>query len=140
MCVVINLLLVTEKHQSLYQGRPPCLRESGTDLPLDFLDNYEELELFTPISYTLSQNHPNSPGYMMTSFVEACKLSVILDRILHSLYAENSGLRSPDELLHDARSLHVHLENWRKALPPHADPFHLERNNIIPLPNILSLL
>ncbi|KAK9481920.1 fungal-specific transcription factor domain-containing protein [Lipomyces starkeyi] len=130
---------VTDKIQSLYQGRPACLRETGTNLPMNILDNYEELELFAPLSYTETQSHPSSPGYMTTSFIEACKLSIILDRILLSLYSENSGSRSPDELFHDSRSVHAELENWRKDLPQHVDIFHLELINIIPLPNMLAL-
>ncbi|KAK9486439.1 fungal-specific transcription factor domain-containing protein [Lipomyces starkeyi] len=131
---------VTDKNQSLYQGRPACLRETGTNLPMNILDNYEELELFTPISYTETQSHPSSPGYMTTSFIEACKLSIILDRILVSLHSENSGSRSADELFHDSRSVHAELENWRKDLPQNVDIFHLELINIIPLPNMLALL
>ncbi|KAH8805191.1 fungal-specific transcription factor domain-containing protein [Xylogone sp. PMI_703] len=131
---------VVDKHHSLYQGRPACLRETDTELPLSFLDNYEELELFTLLSYTDRQDYPSLPSYAMTSFIEACKLSVILDKILLGIYSEKSKSRTADELYHDSRSLHTELTNWREALPHSVDPFHLERTNSTPLPNMLALL
>jgi hypothetical protein len=134
------VLLVIDKLQSLYQGRPFCLQECGTNLPTTFLDEHEELELFDPLSYTELAKYPMSPGYSISTFTETCKLSIILERILQCLYTEKSGSKDPDDLLHESNSLQAELGNWRKSLPHH---LYLKPSNPIiktPLPHTLSLL
>ncbi|KAE8447533.1 hypothetical protein EG329_010663 [Mollisiaceae sp. DMI_Dod_QoI] len=131
---------VIDKHQSLYQGRPACLRESGSNLPMIFLDEHEELELFNTLSYTELENHPKSPVYSISSFTEVCKLSIILDRILLSLYSEKSGSKTSDDLLHESESLRAELENWRKSLPRHLDMNLSGLLDKTPLPHSLCLL
>ncbi|CZR54255.1 related to pathway-specific regulatory protein nit-4 [Phialocephala subalpina] len=106
---------VIDKLQSLYQGRPSCLRESDTNVALIFLDEHEELELFDPLSYAELERSPMSPG-------------------------EKSGSRNPDDLLHESKSLHAELENWRKSLPPHLDLDPSDPVTKVPLPHMLALL
>jgi hypothetical protein len=44
-----------------------------------------------------------------------------MDKILSSIYAENSGEKNSVRLLDIAHSLHGELEQWRSALPEHLD-------------------
>ena len=83
-----DMVIVIDKYQSLYQGRPPCLRELGTNLPMTFLDEHEEVELFNPLSFTKLATHAMMPVYSISTFTETCKLSIILDKILLSFYTE----------------------------------------------------
>jgi len=131
---------VIDKLQSLYQGRPACLHEFNTNLPLSFFDKYEELELFDALSYTDSGKHFISPVYSISTFTESCKLSIILDRILMSLYTEKSGARNSGELLLESQTLQGDLEDWRKSLPPHLDFNFSTDFKSTPLPHTLALL
>jgi len=131
---------VIDKLQSLYQGRPAYLHEFATNLPISFLDDHEELELFDPLSYTESGKSFMSPVYSISTFTESCKLTTILDKILMSLYAEKSGRRDPGTLLRESQNLQRDLENWRKSLPPHLDVNLSSTVRSIPLPHTLSLL
>lgn len=132
---------VVDKLQSLYQGRPTRLHESDTNLPMAFMDKHEELELFSPLSYTENSNSPVSPVYSISIFKELCKLSIILDKILLSNYAENSGSRDPVAWIKERDLLHSALENWRHAFPQHLDvETAVSTNKDLPLPHILSLL
>lgn len=128
-----------DKLQSLYQGRPVCLRESNTNLSMTFLDEYEELELFNSLSYTEVSSYPLSPVYTMSTFTESCKLSIILDRILRSFYTEKIETRSSDVLLQECKSLQTQLQGWQKSVPYHLilTPSNLAAKN--QLPHILSL-
>lgn len=128
---------VTDKFQSLYQGRPCCLPISGTNLTMKYLDDHDELELFDSLSYTELTNLPMSPAYSISCFTETCKLSIILDSILQHFYTEKSGSRNSDNLLDKAKSLHAELESWRKSLAPHLD---FKVHETTPLPHTLSLL
>jgi hypothetical protein len=131
---------VLDKLQSLYQGRPARLYESGTNLPMEFLDKHEELELFNPLSYTELSKYPMSPVYSISVFVETCKLSVILDKILLSLYAEKSMIKLSSDLLQARISLHSEIEKWRNSLPQHLDIKFSDTVAKVSLPNTLTLL
>lgn len=125
--------------QSLYQGRPATLRNHATHVQLSILDDHEELELFNPLSYTETSNLPMSPAYSLSIFMEFCRLSLILDKILMSLYSEESASRDPNDLLNEANVLHMKLQDWRKDLPPHLDL--LASNSVkTSLPHSLALL
>ena len=134
---ISDAILVIDKLQSLYQGRLATLRESSINLPITFLDQHEELELFNPLSYTEISDHPTLPVYSISTFTWSCKLSMILDRILQNVYAEKSTSRNPDDLIHDARLLHAELEQWQISLPSYMD---YKSSHAATLPHTLSLM
>lgn len=105
--------------QSIYQGRPARLREADANVPILFLDDYEELEQFNSLSYSRTEIQPSFPTRSVSVFEQLCKLSIIMDRIISGIYAENCKMRASDEILSTARSLHGDLERWRNALPEH---------------------
>ncbi|KAF7590606.1 hypothetical protein BBP40_002643 [Aspergillus hancockii] len=86
---------VVDQIQSLYQGRPPSLQGADTNVPLTFLDRYEELEHWTPFAYSgkLNSRYPGSPAYSMSTFADLCKLSMVLNGILNKVYSEKSAKR-----------------------------------------------
>ncbi|OAA58925.1 Transcription factor [Niveomyces insectorum RCEF 264] len=114
---------VVDKIQSLYQGRPVSLQEIETSVPLAFNDEYEELEHWRPFAYagagTVAREYPGSPAYSVSCFTELCRLSLIMNRILNSVYAERSLKKRPEELAEDLKRLHADLESWKAKLPPH---------------------
>ncbi|KAI4622321.1 hypothetical protein J4E83_005063 [Alternaria metachromatica] len=81
---------VVDKIQSLYQGRPVSMTD--TLVPTKFLDTYEELEHWTPFSYSTQPDavYLGSPAYSISTFRHLCQLSVILSDILSTIYTERS--------------------------------------------------
>lgn len=83
------------------------------------MDDYEELDQFTSLSYAREDFAMSFTTRSISVFEQLCKLSIIMDRILSGIYAENCNSKSTSELLNTARSLHEDLEYWRKSLPEH---------------------
>ncbi|KAK9482642.1 nitrogen assimilation transcription factor nirA [Lipomyces starkeyi] len=86
---------VKDKVQSLYQGMPARLREIDTNVPLTFLDEYEELEQFNTLSHADEKDHPGFPLHSISTFKEECRLGIIMDRIIGCLYSEKSQQEIP---------------------------------------------
>ncbi|KAF2644935.1 hypothetical protein P280DRAFT_390513 [Massarina eburnea CBS 473.64] len=137
---------VLDKIQSIYQGRPPRLRDADCRVPLLFVDEYEEFEPFDPVGYSGWLEGEGQPIHGVSTFEELCKLCIIADRILCTVYAETSHERDPKELLDSARLLHNELRQWRRNLPPHlsiqmSPSGYLDRHNgCVALPHTLCLL
>lgn len=131
--------IVIDKLQSLYQGRPAALRNQVTNAQLTIVDDHEELELFDSLSYT-ERTLPISPAYTLSTFIATCKLSLIMDKILMTLYSENSSSRDPAMLLQECKSLHIELEEWREALPQNLEFKSSSPVSKTPLPHTLALL
>ncbi|OKL62290.1 hypothetical protein UA08_02308 [Talaromyces atroroseus] len=112
---------VQDKVQALYQGRPARLRWSDVNVPISFLDDYEELEQFSALSYSAVDVPTGFSTRSVSIFEQLCKLSIIMDKILSSIYGENFGEKNVTTLLSIAQSLHSELEHWRKGLPEHLD-------------------
>ncbi|PCG92683.1 Transcription factor [Penicillium occitanis (nom. inval.)] len=131
---------VQDKVQSIYQGRPSRLREQDVNVPISFMDDYEELDQFTSLSYAREEILMSFPTRSVSVFEQLCKLSLIMDRILSGIYAENCSSKSTSYLLNTARSLHQDLEDWRKALPEHLN-MNFDSSSHPPLtPHALSLM
>lgn len=104
------------------------------------MDDYEELDQFTSLSYAREEILMSFPTRSVSVFEQLCKLSLIMDRILSGIYAENCGSKSTSHLLSTARSLHQDLEDWRKALPEHLN-MNFDNSSNPPLtPHALSLM
>lgn len=138
---IAKTLPVVDKMQSLYQGRPVSLQYFDAKVPLTFLDTYEEFEHWVPFAYVDSApSYPGSPAYSVSTFTELCKLSVIMNKILNTMYSEEGRKRPSLELVGEQRSLHTEIRTWRHALPNHLDFDLLASNSPAPPPHVLSLL
>lgn len=127
--------------QSLYQGRPISLQHFDARVPLTFLDTYEEFEHWVPFAYLDSAvTYPGSPAYSVSTFTELCKLSVIMNKILNTMYTEEGRKRPPLELVHEQKALHTKIQTWRKALPNHLNFEPSMIASTAPPPHVLSLL
>ena len=104
--------------QSIYQGRTARLRSTDCGVPIEFLDEFEELEPFDPVGYS-GLSSLGEPTHSVSTFEQLCNLSLMTDRILSSLYAETSLETDPGALLQISQSLHADLMRWRESLPVH---------------------
>jgi len=130
---------VVDKIQSLYQGRPASIQETDTRVPITFLDRYEELEQWAPFAFRETQSYASSPAYSVTTFVELCKLCLIMNRIMNKVYTENSATTDPDKAVEDLNALHSELTAWRNGLPIHL-AWSPGSKAACPPPHVLSLL
>ena len=130
---------VVDKIQSLYQGRPVSLQHCDTRVSLSFLDHYEELEPWQPFAYSDTQSYSGSPGYSVSTFIQLCKLSLVLNEILNKVYSERSSNRSPHDLIASLNTLDGQLKEWYDALPDHLR-FNAHATKVVPPPHVLSLL
>ena len=128
-----------DKIQSLYQGRPVSLQHCDTRVSLSFLDHYEELEPWQPFAYSDTQSYSGSPGYSVSTFIQLCKLSLVLNEILNKVYSERSSNRSPHDLIASLNTLDGQLKEWYDALPDHLR-FNAHATKVVPPPHVLSLL
>ncbi|KAH7235063.1 fungal-specific transcription factor domain-containing protein [Fusarium solani] len=129
-----------DKVQSIYQGRPARLREADNRVPIQFLDEYEELEEFNTNTYSEHPTQMGCPTYSVSTFKQLCKLSIIMDRILCNLYSEKSCYRDPQELFDASNALHAELKRWRSEMPAHLLVHLNNPGNSTILPHTLSLL
>jgi hypothetical protein len=149
---------VFDKIHSMYFGRPVTLQETNMRVPIEFLDDYEELEQWTPLEALNQSNldyempaHPGGASYSVTTFSSLCKLSLILARTMNEVYSESSYSpgRDPttDEALETIRGMiviHLSLNRWWTQLPEEIQfepwttgkPLRLDKT---PTPTVLSL-
>ncbi|KAL0937135.1 fungal specific transcription factor domain-containing protein, partial [Colletotrichum truncatum] len=128
-----------DKIQCLYQGRHPCLRMSDTNVPLVFIDDYEELELFPGASFCDPAQPSTSPSYHITTLKSLCRLSIVMERIHNKIYAVSHLTQTSENLCKEALDLQLELEAWRQCLPTHLD-FITYKTKMSPLPYNLSML
>ncbi|OJJ38104.1 hypothetical protein ASPWEDRAFT_310047 [Aspergillus wentii DTO 134E9] len=116
----------TDKSQSLYLGRPPALHQSDSNVSLEFLDSYEELEEWKPYIDPQSQLYDTSvpiyrgrPSYAVSTFQCLLQLSLITETIINALYSTRSAQSSEHVLLESRKSVKAQLEHWRESIPVH---------------------
>jgi hypothetical protein len=145
---------VFDKIHSMYFGRPVTLQETCVRVPIEFLDDYEELEQWTPVEalnhinsdYELPK-HSGGPSFSVTTFSALCKLSIILDRILNGIYAERAysvGSAENSCSVKLMTAMDAHLDQWLAEIPVQiryepwstGEPLSLRGT---PTPTILSL-
>ncbi|KAJ5657503.1 uncharacterized protein N7484_001152 [Penicillium longicatenatum] len=109
-----------DKIQCLYQGRPPLLRYMNFKAPLNFLDDYDELDPFQEITYTPFKRQSVIPSLNVSLLTKLCELSIIIDRILCELYSESQEMsQSQSQIISD--DINSELGRWRRNLPPQLD-------------------
>jgi hypothetical protein len=132
---------VVDKMQSLYQGRPASLRALPGQVPITFMDTFEELEDWHPFAYTSGTSYPGSPSYSVSTFKELCKLCIILHDVLDRMYCEGREKRGAENLVTDLKSLETRLQTWMTDLPDHLniDLRNGEAPKHLPPPHVFSL-
>lgn len=133
-------MTVIDKIHCLYQGRPPHLWDSESNVPVLFLDDFEELEAFSPLSYSASSPQTSLPLHNITVFTKTCELCIIMERLLTNLYTEK---KTHEDQLHPhgrIEALQSDLNAWRKSLPPPLDFRYSDAGARTPAPHVISLL
>lgn len=111
-----------DKVQSIYQGRPARLREADCRVPVQFLDDFEELEQFSTHTFSEIPKLLPYPAYAVSALEQFCKLSITMDRILSGLYTEHCKDRAVGQdqgALQTLQTLRSDLKRWKDEMPAH---------------------
>lgn len=127
--------------QSLYQGRPASLAAPEGQVPITFMDSYEELEYWYPFAYTVGTSYPGSPSFSVSTFQELCKLCIILHDVLDRMYSERKERRSTEDLIQDLNTLETRMQQWKADLPDHLSIALNDKDGTqhLPPPHVFSL-
>jgi Fungal specific transcription factor domain len=89
-----------DKIVSLYLGRMPGFTPSTEDVPLSFMDDYSDKDLWAPYygetpdpATAVAANYPPCPGYVVSCFRHLCKLCVILNDLMQDIYSSSAAAR-----------------------------------------------
>lgn len=134
---------VVDKMQSLYQGRPASLRAVDCQVPLIFLDTYEELEHWSPFAFTNATiTFSGSPSYSVSTFTQLCKLCIILHDVIDIMYCERKTGHDAESLVKGIQTIEPRMQDWMKMLPSHLrlDPSSSGNPQTTLPPHVFSLL
>lgn len=124
-------IFICDKLQSLYLGRPVGLHLRDTRVSRDFLDTFEEKDVF------MSTAPCSSPIYSVSVFRQMCSLSKIMAVIIDRFYVVGATYSNAHSSL---QMVEAALEKWKQNLPPELD-FQVEGENpgSYPAPNVMNL-
>ncbi|KAF1732927.1 Nitrogen assimilation transcription factor nirA [Beauveria bassiana] len=131
---------ILDKIHAIYQGRPARLSGTNISVPILFHDDYDEYEPFQTITFTATPRQLRRPTHSLSTMVELCKLSQIMDKILRELYAEQSQSRTASDILNTSMILHHELKRWRGELPPHLNVRRRGLETAVILPHTLAMV
>ncbi|KAG5760441.1 hypothetical protein H9Q72_011441 [Fusarium xylarioides] len=104
-----------DKTLSLYLGRTPSLPEPPKWDPA--LPEEPETELWPPYPIPddeALQSYQPSPSHLLLCFAYTCKISLIINDILFSIY----GSKRTKDVLDFVHTTRERLHSWRSSLPP----------------------
>ncbi|KIX99822.1 uncharacterized protein Z520_04458 [Fonsecaea multimorphosa CBS 102226] len=146
-----------DKILSLYLGRMPGFTPATEEVPLTFMDDYSDSDLWAPYygetpppELANVPNYPPCPGYVVSCFRQLCKICVILNDLMHSIYSsEAAARREMGEEDHSAEAkaaseapfvrISRDLRDWLISLPPHLRINPDQMPSLAPPVHIMSL-
>ncbi|KIV79701.1 hypothetical protein PV11_07248 [Exophiala sideris] len=149
-----------DKILSLYLGRMPGFTPNTDEVPLTFMDDYSDSDLWSPYygetprpQVANAPNYPPCPGYVVSCFRQLCRLCVILNDVIHNIYSpEAAARREMEEEEHSPETkaanevpfarISRNLRDWLISLPAHlrinpdqmpalAPPVHIMSLNLL---------
>ena len=146
-----------DKIISLYLGRMPAFTPSTEDVPLTFMDDYSDKELWVPYygetptpENATASNYPPVPGYVVSCFTHLCKLCVILNGLMQDIYSSNAAARrnmegtngsGPANQAEEDPFIRIsrELRDWWLSLPRHLRIAPDQMPDLAPPVHIMSL-
>lgn len=144
-----------DKILSLYLGRMPGFTPAVDDIPLSFLDDYSDNELWspyygeTPEVKANNSTYPPCSGYVISCFRQLCRLCIILNDLLHSIYSGDATASRELEEDHPGETRAINetpfvrisrdLRDWLICLPPHLRISPDQMPQMAPPAHIMSL-
>lgn len=146
-----------DKIISLYLGRMPAFTPSTEEVPLSFMDDYSDKELWAPYygetpapENVAASNYPPVQGFVVSCFKHLCKLCVILNDLMHDIYSSSATARRSAEIYEqspEGRSANEDpfikiardLRDWWISLPGHLRIAPDQMPSLAPPVHIMSL-
>ena len=146
-----------DKVLSLYLGRMPGFTPITEEVPLTFMDDHSDSDLWSPYygetptaEYANAPHYPPCPGYVISCFRQLCKLCIVLNDLMHNIYSsEAAAERQMEEEEHsgDPRAgieapfvrISRDLRDWLISLPPHLRINPDQMPSLAPPVHIMSL-
>jgi hypothetical protein len=145
-----------DKILSLYLGRMPGFTHPATDdIPLTFMDDYSDSDLWAPYygetpkpDHAQAPNYPPCPGYVVSCFQWNCRLCIILNDLMQSIYSpEAAAQRDDEENSAEAKAANEEpfvrisrdLREWYLALPQHLRINPEQTPTLAPPVHVMSL-
>ena len=110
---------VIDKLQAFVYGRPPALQEADTFVPMAFADRFEELEQWVSVGDSSVTAIEKSPIYGISAFTRLARLSIVMNRILNTIYRVNPDQQKSTLVVETLNSLNHDLSEWSHSAPPH---------------------
>ena len=134
---------VCDKIQSLYLGRPVAMDLRDSHVSREFLDTFEEHELFMPSADSkLYKSSSQPPIYSISTFQQLCLLSRIMTKITNHFYTVGS-VRSSSSAMTSLQVADKALNSWKQNLPTELDfkPSSPSgaHSQAYPAPNVMNL-
>lgn len=134
---------VCDKMQSLYLGRPVAMNLRDSHVSREFLDTFEEHELFKPAPDSkLHTSSSQPPIYSISTFQQLCLLSRIMTKITNHFYTVG-GVRSPSSATTSLQLADKALNSWKENLPTELEFKPWSRCDVHPqphpAPNVMNL-
>lgn len=107
-------IFIQDKLYALFVGRNPSIPASIVTTPLPAVDPTIDDDLW--IYEGPSEQITSQPSYLSTTFVETCKASVILARILDVNYAVKASANQLNQSI-QVSDIRVQLDAWYDQLP-----------------------
>ena len=115
----VNNWPVLDKLQAFAYGRPPALQEADTFVPMAFADRFEELEQWVPPRNSSVTASEVSPIYSVSTFSRLAKLSIVMNKILNTIYRVNPSQQKLILVVETLNSLNHDLSEWHQSMPLH---------------------
>ncbi|KAL8793874.1 MAG: hypothetical protein Q9195_003493 [Heterodermia aff. obscurata] len=110
---------IIDKLQAFVYGRPPALQEADTFVPMAFVDRFEELEQWVPLGDSSVMGSEVSPIYSVSVFTRIAKLSIVMNKILNTIYRVNLDQQKSTLVVETLNSLNRDLSEWHQSMPLH---------------------
>ncbi|KAI0669742.1 fungal-specific transcription factor domain-containing protein [Trametes maxima] len=128
---------ICDKLSAVWLGRPITFRANDYSTPVPDSDEVDEIETWQPYPPgSLGHDFVPQPARLMTTFQEACHLSVIITDVMDKIYPVQPSSETPRRLLFE--QLETRLAKWIISLPEHLR-YSSNDKNANPLPHILML-
>ncbi|GAA5984765.1 hypothetical protein JCM10908_003494 [Rhodotorula pacifica] len=112
------LAYIQDKLWSAYVGRNPSVLRAQLEPPLPAIDRELDRQPWCPLPADVSSDSPPkpTPSYLSSTFHHTCRLAIVEERIMTTVYALRVNLQSP-VLINRISELNVELETWFASLP-----------------------
>ncbi|KAI0801106.1 fungal-specific transcription factor domain-containing protein [Fomes fomentarius] len=127
---------ISDKLSAVWLGRPITFRANDYSISMPSIDEPDENEFWQPYPPGILRDIVPQPARLMSSFQQACNLSVIITDVMDKIYPVQISTETPRRVLFE--QLERRLSKWMIDLPDHLR-YHPNDKHATLLPHVLML-